>query len=77
MQRFEGERAIDVRWKPMSNGFDPFPSDINCGSPPNRCTTDVCGLCLNANSCMSAFFETTEKRSLIQLIETRFLKKYF
>ena len=47
MQRFVGERAIDVQWKSMSNGFDiksiehRFPLDINCGSPANRRTTDT------------------------------------
>ncbi len=41
--RFVGERAIDVQWKSMSDGSirHRFPLDINCGSPPNRRTTDT------------------------------------
>ena len=46
MQRFIGERAIDVNQGPYMMSIHAqighrFPLDINCGSPPNRCTTDI------------------------------------
>ncbi len=45
MQQFIGERVIDVNQGAymmlIKSIGHRFPLDINCGSPPNRCTTDI------------------------------------